>query len=82
MNTTFRSELEYPKLPVGPRIAAAFAAAVVSASLIGSVLGLFDRQSHDAILARTATPASPTAVVDSSIDTPGDATRTRSPKRG
>ena len=39
------------------RLAAAFAAVLTSSALLGGVLGLFDKQSSDAALARATSPA-------------------------
>lgn len=63
MNTRHRTDVEYPKSSAGTRIAVAVAAVLVSASLMGSVLGLFEQRSRGASVARAPVPAPATAVV-------------------
>ena len=41
------------------RLASAFAAVLASTALLGGMLGLFDKQSSDAALARATSPATP-----------------------
>ena len=41
------------------RLATAFAAVLTSTVLLGGMLGLFDKQSSDAALARATSPATP-----------------------
>lgn len=41
------------------RLASAFAAVLASSVLLGGVLGLFDKQSSDAAIARASSPATP-----------------------
>jgi hypothetical protein len=41
------------------RLASVFAAVLTSTALLGGMLGLFDKQSSDAAMARATSPASP-----------------------
>jgi hypothetical protein len=66
MNTNLKS-VSYPEAPIGTRIAAACAAFVISASLLGGLFGLFEMHSEDAMIGRAAqVPAAATVVVDAS----------------
>jgi hypothetical protein len=56
----------YPEAPIGTRIAAACAAFVVSASLLGGLFGLFEMHSEDAMIAKAQVAAAATIVVDAS----------------
>jgi hypothetical protein len=50
-----RPEFAHPSVPA--RAGLAFAAFLISGALIGGLLGLFEKQSSDAALARAAAPA-------------------------
>jgi hypothetical protein len=65
MNANLRA-VSYPEAPIGTRIAAAFAAIMISATLFGGLLGLFEMQSENVMSAKAQVPAAATVVVDAS----------------
>jgi hypothetical protein len=49
----------FNRLSRASRLASAFAAVLTSTALLGGTLGLFNKQSSDAALARATSPATP-----------------------
>lgn len=82
MNTTYlRHAAGYPRSSLRLRFAIAFFAVVVSATLVGGVLGLFEMQSDAAMIAKLSVPAAATVVVEATTD-PIPSTSIDGPGRG
>ena len=58
----------YPGTPLAARIWVTFASVIVSGTILGGLLGLFEMRASDAALARAPSPGSPASYVLAEVE--------------